>query len=136
MLNIHRSAASGFAKGAATYVKGRPDYPPEVEDWLRGDLALSKGKTVLDLGAGTGKFIPSLRTTDAELIAVEPVAAMLAQLVDLNPGIIRRNGGGCFPPMDFGPLLERRFRECQQFCVRGRFDHHAVTNLSSKMMAN
>jgi hypothetical protein len=27
-------------------------------------------------------------------------------------------------------------RECQQFCVRGRFDHHAVTNLSSKMMAN
>ena len=64
-MSIHRAAATGFAKGAVTYVKGRPDYPPEVEDWLRGDLALRKGKTVLDLGAGTGKFIPSLRTTDA-----------------------------------------------------------------------
>jgi hypothetical protein len=26
--------------------------------------------------------------------------------------------------------------ECQQFCVRGRFDHHAVKSLSSKMMTN
>jgi transposase len=26
--------------------------------------------------------------------------------------------------------------ECQQFCVRGRFDHHAAKKLSSKMMAN
>jgi SAM-dependent methyltransferase len=77
-LSIHRAAATGFAKGAATYVKGRPDYPPEVEDWLRGDLALRKGKTVLDLGAGTGKFIPSLHATDAAIIAVEPVPAMLA----------------------------------------------------------
>ena len=27
-------------------------------------------------------------------------------------------------------------RECPKFCVRGRVDHHAVTNLSSNMMAN
>jgi hypothetical protein len=26
--------------------------------------------------------------------------------------------------------------ECQQFCVRGRFDHHAAKNLCSKMMTN
>jgi SAM-dependent methyltransferase len=93
MLDIHCAAASGFAKGAATYVKGRPDYPPDVGDWLHTDLALSKGKTVLDLGAGTGKFIPSLRATGATIIAVEPVPAMLAQLAELNPGITAKQGG-------------------------------------------
>jgi hypothetical protein len=30
----------------------------------------------------------------------------------------------------------RKAGECQQFCVRGRFDHHAAKNLSSKKMAN
>ena len=29
-----------------------------------------------------------------------------------------------------------RDRECQESCVRGRFSHHALTNLSSNMMAN
>jgi Homeodomain-like domain len=29
-----------------------------------------------------------------------------------------------------------RDRECQESCVRGRFTHHALTNLSSKMIAN
>jgi SAM-dependent methyltransferase len=100
MPDIHRSAASGFAKGAATYVRGRPDYPPEVSDRLRGDLALSTGKTVLDLGAGTGKFLPSLRATDATLIAVEPVAAMLARLVELNPGITAKQGSAEHIPLE------------------------------------
>ena len=26
--------------------------------------------------------------------------------------------------------------DCQESCVRGRFSHHALTNLSSNMMAN
>ena len=100
MLNIHRAAASGFAKGAATYVKGRPDYPPDVGDWLRGDLALCKGKTVLDLGAGTGKFVPYLRATGATPIAVEPIPAMLAQLVELNPGIAAKEGSAEHIPLE------------------------------------
>ena len=29
-----------------------------------------------------------------------------------------------------------RDRDCQESCVRGRVDHHALTNLSSNMMAN
>ena len=33
-------------------------------------------------------------------------------------------------------LEAERKRECPKFCVRGRVDHHAVTNLSSNMMAN
>ena len=33
------------------------------------------------------------------------------------------------------PLIAET-RVCQEFCVRGRVDHHAVTNLWSNMMAN
>jgi hypothetical protein len=51
--HIHHSAADGYSVTVDSYVKGRPDYPPEVDTWLRGDLVLCKGKTALDLGAGT-----------------------------------------------------------------------------------
>ena len=83
--DIHHSAAEGYSVAAAHYEKGRPQYPPEVDTWLRGDLALRKGKTALDLGSGTGKFLPHLRHTEATVIAVEPVAAMLVQLLDGHP---------------------------------------------------
>src|SRR5215472_10267221 len=96
--DIHHSAAGGYAVTAA-YVKGRPDYPPEVDDWLRGDLALGKGKIALDLGAGTGKFLPHLRRTDATVVAVEPVRAMLAQLVDLHAGIEAKQGSAEHIPL-------------------------------------
>ena len=77
---IHHAAADGYGSGADTYVKGRPDYPPEVSIWLRDILGLGPDKTVLDLGAGTGKFTPRLLETGATVIAVEPVPAMLAKL--------------------------------------------------------
>jgi SAM-dependent methyltransferase len=99
MPDIHRSAAHGYALTAATYVKGRPDYPPQVEHWLRSDLALSEGRMVLDLGAGTGKFLHHLRCTKATVVAVEPVPAMLAQLLQLNPGIEARQGSAEHIPL-------------------------------------
>jgi hypothetical protein len=34
------------------------------------------------------------------------------------------------------PTRRRERWECQEFCVRGRFSHHALTHLSSNMMAN
>jgi SAM-dependent methyltransferase len=92
MPDIHHSAADGYAATAATYVTGRPDYPAEVDGWLRGDLALCAGKSVLDLGAGTGKFLPHLRRTQASVIAVEPVPEMLARLTALHPGIAAQQG--------------------------------------------
>jgi ubiquinone/menaquinone biosynthesis C-methylase UbiE len=77
---IHDAAAAGFAVGAGAYVTGRPDYPPEAAQWLREVLGLGPGKTVLDLGAGTGKFIRYLKDTGARVVAVEPVDAMRAEL--------------------------------------------------------
>ena len=86
---LHRSAATGFAQGAADYVQGRPDYPPAIVGWLQQALCLAPGKTVADLGAGTGKFLPSLLATGAHTIAIEPVEAMRAQLASDYPQVPR-----------------------------------------------
>lgn len=92
MTNIHPAAASGFERSASSYVSGRPDYPFEAVGWLKDDLCLAPGKAVLDLGAGTGKFIPSLAATGASIVAVEPVAAMRSQLLRCYPEIPAREG--------------------------------------------
>ncbi|MGC2399277.1 MAG: class I SAM-dependent methyltransferase [Acidobacteriaceae bacterium] len=100
MTNIHQTAVHGFSAGAATYVAGRPDYPPEIETWLVEELNLSGGKTALDLAAGTGKFSPRLLATGAGVIAVEPVRAMLDQLVRQYPEIDARSGSAQHIPLD------------------------------------
>ncbi len=86
MTDIH-SAAQGFETGASAYERGRPDYPAEVAGWLTGTLGLGPGRTVLDLGAGTGKFTRYLAATGATVIAVEPVNGMRAKLVATLPGV-------------------------------------------------
>lgn len=86
MSAIH-SAAQGFETGSAAYERGRPDYPGEVAGWLTGTLGLGAGRTVLDLGAGTGKFTRYLAVTGAEVIAVEPVDGMRQKLVAAMPGV-------------------------------------------------
>ena len=77
MAAIHHSARIGFSAGADAYAKGRPDYPHEVSDWLATDIGLRPGKEALDLGSGTGKFLPSLLRTGATITAVEPVTAVM-----------------------------------------------------------
>ena len=89
---VHAAAAAGFAAGAATYAAGRPEYPAEVEGWLREDLRLGPGRAVLDLGAGTGKFLSRLRATGAALHAVEPVPAMLQTLIAANADVEAMSG--------------------------------------------
>jgi ubiquinone/menaquinone biosynthesis C-methylase UbiE len=84
---VHQAAAQGFAKQADTYARGRPEYPHALQDWLAGALALAPGKTVVDLGAGTGKFSRLLGKTGASVIAVEPVAAMRAQMAQALPDV-------------------------------------------------
>jgi len=50
------------------------------------------GRRVLDLAAGTGKFTRLLEPAGAELVAVEPVAAMRAQLQATMPGLTVLDG--------------------------------------------
>ena len=87
MTELHRAVAEGFTAGAAAYASGRPDYPAELDVWLREALGLAAGKTALDLGAGTGKFTPRLLATGAAVTGVEPVAAMRAQFVRALPDV-------------------------------------------------
>lgn len=85
-------ATGGYKTAAATYVKGRPDYPPQVSDWLSATLGLDNHQTVIDLGAGTGKFTGRLLATGAQVIAVEPVAQMLEKLADAWPQVLAVHG--------------------------------------------
>ena len=87
MTPLHQAAATGFDFGAATYVAGRPEYPEDALSWLVDDLGVGPGRSVVDLGAGTGKFLKMLARTGASLIAVEPVAGMRDQLVRAFPGV-------------------------------------------------
>lgn len=89
---VHKAAADGYTRGADIYVRGRPDYPPAVTQWLSDTLALAPGKTVLEVGAGTGKFTPRLINTGARVIVVEPVQAMLDKLTAACPGVEAHQG--------------------------------------------
>jgi SAM-dependent methyltransferase len=87
MSNVHPAAAAGFSAKADTYVRGRPDYPVEVDGWLRTELGLRKDRRVLDLGAGTGKFSKVLLATGAKVVALDAVPAMLDQLTERYPEV-------------------------------------------------
>lgn len=90
--HVHHSAATGYKTAADTYVRGRPDYPPQVADWLTATLGLNADTSVVDLGAGTGKFTARLVATGAQVIAVEPVPQMLEKLSEAFPGVLAVNG--------------------------------------------
>jgi ubiquinone/menaquinone biosynthesis C-methylase UbiE len=84
---VHRAAAQGFCSSAALYQQGRPDYPPQLLEWLRRTLGLGPGRKVVDVGAGTGKFTRLLLQSGARVVAVEPIEAMRAQLVQQLPDV-------------------------------------------------
>lgn len=86
-MKIHAIAQEGFSKGAAAYERGRPDYPAAAIAFMAEQLGLHGGAAVIDLAAGTGKFSRLLVTTGAQLIAVEPVAAMREQFSRVLPDI-------------------------------------------------
>ncbi|AHG65703.1 class I SAM-dependent methyltransferase [Advenella mimigardefordensis] len=83
---IHHAADQGYSLAADTYAQGRPDYPPQITAWLTGTLGIDAHTTVVDLGAGTGKFTRYLQQTGARVIAIEPVASMRDQLSAYAPG--------------------------------------------------
>jgi SAM-dependent methyltransferase len=69
----------GFDAAAGLYERSRPEYPPEAVDLLARLLPLRAGRTLLDLGAGTGKLSRLAAARGAAVIALEPSAAMIRQ---------------------------------------------------------
>ncbi|TVT81815.1 class I SAM-dependent methyltransferase [Acinetobacter colistiniresistens] len=85
--SLHPAAEKGFSLGAELYQQVRPSYPQEIAVWLQDRLQVGESSTVVDLGAGTGKFLPYLMQTQAKVIAVEPVTEMLQQLQQTYPTV-------------------------------------------------
>lgn len=84
-LPLHPTAASGFSRQAEAYAKARPEYPKAAENWLQTILKVGPNSKVLEVGAGTGKFTKRLVDTGANVVAVEPIAAMREQFRKLFP---------------------------------------------------
>lgn len=78
------SYSSSFGTAAAAYAEHRPDYAHAAVRWA---LELAPGLRVLDLGAGTGKLTATLVELGADVTAVEPDPAMLAELRRALPGV-------------------------------------------------
>jgi SAM-dependent methyltransferase len=80
LTRVHPVAAAGFASAADVYERARPSYPQDAIDWLVSQTELGPGRTVVDLGAGTGKLTRLLLPTEARVVAVEPIAEMRAHI--------------------------------------------------------
>jgi SAM-dependent methyltransferase len=87
---IHPIAAKGFQLAAEVYDRGRPEYPFDAVDHLLRELDAGPASTIVELGAGTGKFTKLLTTlapTGARVIAVEPVEGMRKKCSALLPSL-------------------------------------------------
>jgi len=68
------SLSAGYKSKVSEYVAGRPEYPIAM-------LAdLPSAGTIIDLGAGTGKFTELLVLTGSRILAVEPIERMAARI--------------------------------------------------------
>jgi SAM-dependent methyltransferase len=85
-----RILGSSFGAAAVAYAEHRPDYARAAVRWA---LEFAPGPRVLDLGAGTGKLTATLAALGAEVVAVEPDPAMLAELRGALPGVRALAGG-------------------------------------------
>lgn len=85
--SLHPAAEKGFGVGASLYQNVRPDYPQAITAWLKDTLGLQTHDLLLDLGAGTGKFLPYLQAISQQIYAADPVEAMLMQLRLHHPDV-------------------------------------------------
>ncbi len=93
MSELQHPNARSFELVADVYERARPEYPAEAVAWIVRELDLREGRTVLDLGAGTGKLTRALVQTGARVTAVEPGEAMLGELRRVLPDVEALLGG-------------------------------------------
>lgn len=79
--------ARSFDAVAAEYEQHRPEYPSAALAWAAERVDLGPGKRVLDVGAGTGKLTRGLLALGADVVAVEPGPALLAELRQALPDV-------------------------------------------------
>lgn len=90
---VQELASAGFANGTV-YETGRPGYAAEAVAFLVEGLGVTEGRTVLDLGVGTGKVTRQLVPFGADLVAVEPSAAVREEFARQLPGVPVLDGSG------------------------------------------
>ena len=86
-MDVNPIAAAGFGRATDAYERSRPSYPADAVAVLAAELGIGPGHTVLDLAAGTGKLTRLLAELGAQLVAVEPSAAMRRQFGAVLPDI-------------------------------------------------
>jgi SAM-dependent methyltransferase len=96
-------AISESPEVAQLYEQGRPSYPDEVLR-VAEELGLRRQSAVLDLAAGTGKLTRVLRREFDDVVAVEPSAAMLAELHRARPEVDVRVGAAEAIPLADGTV--------------------------------
>ncbi|HVS99748.1 MAG TPA: class I SAM-dependent methyltransferase [Solirubrobacterales bacterium] len=80
--------ARSFGAAAEVYERARPGYPDAAVDWL----VPAGARTVLDLGAGTGKLTRALVARGLDVVAVEPLAEMRTTLAWALPEVRAQAG--------------------------------------------
>ncbi|UGQ10730.1 class I SAM-dependent methyltransferase [Yinghuangia sp. ASG 101] len=91
-MGAHEVADTGSRRSDGARERACPSYPLTALAELADALALGAGRTVVDLGAGTGLFTRLLALTGARVVAVEPVAASRGRLADLLPSVTVADG--------------------------------------------
>lgn len=79
--------ATSFGAQTGSYELARPDYPFDAVAWMLEQLPHG-ARRIADVGAGTGKLTRVLtKAPDAEVVAIDPDAEMLATLRQNVPGV-------------------------------------------------
>ena len=88
-MDIHAKMARSFGSAAEIYDVGRPSYPNDAVAWMLEPVMDDAQRPVraVDVGAGTGILTRTVADLGTEVTAVDPDAAMLAQLESSVPDV-------------------------------------------------